>query len=182
MDKRLEIYFDENLRDVPRDPDGFGHYVVEIEASLKEVANPQQQVRLLGELGHHLRVLGDLQKAEQLLRKALQIVHDHKLGLQWEVQQKIRLAHVLQWKREFKASDRLFSEVIAVCRSNSDVDMYLAFALQHAGKNLFDQNKFREALELFEEAMNIRLERRAPQDQIESTELAIKRIKSLLAD
>ena len=139
-------------------------------------------MRLLGELGVHLRTLGSLQEAEQVLREALQITEGHKLGLKWEMQQKIRLAHVLQWKREFMASDTLFNEVIAVCRSNSDVDMYLDFALQHAGKNFFDQNRLSEALAFFQEAMSIRMKRQAPQDQIESTALAIKRTKSLLAD
>lgn len=182
MDKRLEKYFDENLRDVPKDPDGLRSYTIELEQSLKETTNPQQRVRLLGELGVHLRTLGDLERAEQVLREAMQIIQVHNLGVKWEIQQKIRLANVLQWKRDFVSSGALFGEAIAVCRSNSDADMYLDFALQHAGKNFFDQNRLREALVLFEESMSIRSKRQAPQDQIDSAALAIKRTKSLLAD
>jgi hypothetical protein len=38
----------------------------------------------------------------------------------------------------------------------------------------------KEALTFFEEAMTLRLKRQAPQDQIESTLLAVERTKSLL--
>lgn len=182
MDKRLEKYFDENLRDNPHDPEGLRLYSFELEQSLKLTTDPLKRIRLLGELGVHLRTLGELDRAEKSLRDALKIIQENSLGIKWEVQQKIRLAHVLQWKRSFNASDSLFSEVISTCRDNVDAALYLDFALQHAGKNFFDQNRLNEALAYFEEAMSIRLKRQAPQDQIESTDLAIKRTKFLLAD
>ncbi|MFS4458010.1 hypothetical protein [Bdellovibrio sp. HCB2-146] len=181
MDKRLEKYFDENLRDNPKDPEGLRNFSIELEQSLKLTTDPLQRIRFLGELGVHLRTLGDLDRAEQCLRDALKIIQENNLGIKWEIQQKIRLAHVLQWKRSFNESDSLFSEIINTCRSNVDATIYLDFALQHAGKNFFDQNRLREALAFFEETMSLRLKRKAPQDQIESTDLAIKRTKSLLA-
>lgn len=182
MDKRLEKYFDENLRDNPKDPDGLRHYCLELEQTLKLTTDPLKRTRLLGELGVHLRTLGELDQAEKSLRDALKIIQENNLGINWEVQQKIRLAHVLQWKRSFNASDSLFSDILTTCRSKIDAALYLDFALQHAGKNFFDQNRLREALACFEEAMSIRLKRQAPQDQIESTDLAIKRTKLILAD
>ena len=177
MDKRLEKYFDENLRDIPKDPEGLREYTNELKRSLSDTDSPLQRVRLLGELGVHRRTLGDLQEAESILKEALQIIQENKLGIKWEIQQKIRLAHVLQWLRDFKRSDALFSEIIGVCRTHNDAAVYLDFALQHAGKNFFDQHKLDEALILFEETMSLRLKRKAPQDQIESTAIAIETTK-----
>ncbi|WP_413558162.1 tetratricopeptide repeat protein [Bdellovibrio sp. HCB209] len=181
MDKRLEMKEDENLRTIPVDPIGLRKYVIELLGSLTAVRkNHNKRVSILGEAGVHLRCLGDLKEAEQVLREALRIVSEEQLGVRREVQNKIRLAHVLQYQGQFKRSNALFDEVIAACRTNDEASQYLDFALQHAGKNLFDQNKFSEALVLFEEAMELRLKREAPEDQIKSTAKAIARAKSLL--
>lgn len=182
MDKRLEKYFDTNLRDVSKDPEGLRDYTVELEQFIKFATETQQRIRLLGELGVHLRTLGELDRAEHSLRNALQIIQEHGLSIKWEIQQKIRLAHVLQWQRVFKQSNNLFGEIINTCRSNADASEYLDFALQHAAKNFFDQSRLKEALVFFEEALALRLKKQAPQDQIESTLLAIERTKSLLGE
>jgi hypothetical protein len=57
---------------------------------------------------------------------------------------------------------------------------FLAFALQHAGKNLFDQEQFQEALSMFVEALELRTQIMAPAEQIYSTEFSIKVTKSKL--
>ncbi len=180
MDKRLETTEDENLRNIPVDPIGMRKYVIEKLGSLSSVKDHGKRVSILGEAGVHLRVLGDLKEAEDVLREALRIVNDEQLGIRREIQQKLRLAHVLQYKQQFKRSNALFDEAIAVCRTNEEAGFYLHFALQHAGKNLFDQNRFTEALELFEEAMEIRLKNDASADLIKSTAMAIARTKALL--
>jgi tetratricopeptide (TPR) repeat protein len=182
MDKRLEKIFDENLRERPSDPVGLREYTKELVQALEGESDPKKRVSLLGELGVHLRSLEDLDDAEKSLLEALQIIKENNLGIGREVQQKIRLAHVYQWKKSFKISDALFTEVIEVCRANSEVSRYLAFALQHSGKNQFDQGKLREALSLFEEALVIRMKENAPEDQLESTKLAVRRTKVLLGE
>lgn len=181
MDKRLEKKFDdESLREVPSDPKGLRQYTDELVQSLASVTDPKKQVSILGELGVHLRSLEDLDRAQEVLLEALNIIKDHQLGIKREIQQKIRLGHVLQWKKSFTESDALFDEVVSACRTSGDLGEYIAFALQHAGKNFFDQGRFAEALSYFEEAMTIRLTQKAPQDQIDSTLLAIERTKALL--
>ena len=152
----LNFRFDENLREVPEDADAFKAHIKSLEHSLKSETDPKQQIRLLGETGTYLRILSELDKAEELLVKALKIISDHKMGLRLEVQQKIRLAHVLQWKKDFKQSDQIFLETLQICRTHADVESYLPFALQHMGKNYFDQNRLMEALRCFEEALKIR--------------------------
>jgi tetratricopeptide (TPR) repeat protein len=180
MDKRLEMKEDENLRSIPVDPNGLRKYIIELLSMLYSVRNHGKRVRILGEAGVHLRCLGDLKEAEQVLREALRIVNDKQLGVRREAQQKIRLAHVLQYQKQFKASNALFAEIISICRTNEEASDLLHFALQHAGKNLFDQNQFSEALELFEEAMELRLKNDATEDQIKSTARAIARTRALL--
>jgi tetratricopeptide (TPR) repeat protein len=182
MDKRLEKTFDNSLRDIPDDPKGLKQVTEELAQSLLTTTDPKKRVSILGEVGVHLRSLGNLESAESYLLEALEIVKKNQLGIQFEIQQKIRLAHVLQWKLDFKSSDALFSEIIAVCRSNNDAVVYLDFALQHAGKNFFDQRRLKEALIFFEEAIELRLKRKAPQDQIDSTSMAIQRTKILLGE
>lgn len=180
MDKRLEIYFDENLRDVAVDPAGLRGYVQELQQSLLTVSDQLQRVRIQGEMGVYLRILGDLGRAEDFLREALQIVQNNNMGIRLEVQQKIRLAHVYQWQKNFEKSNQLFAEVIGLCRTRDEAQFYLDFALQHAGKNHFEQRDFSKALSCFQEALDLRINKKAPQEQIESTQLALQRTKQLI--
>lgn len=182
MDRRLEFIFDENLRDVPCDPNGLREYTNELGSSLLSTIEPKKRARILGEIGVHLRCLGDLDSAEGRLLESLKIIKDNHLGVKQEVQQKIRLAHTLQWKKDFNQSNLLFDEVLTLCRSCKEAGDYLDFALQHAGKNFFDQGEYRKALGYFSEAMVLRNSRQAPSDQIESTALAINRTKVLLGE
>ncbi len=180
MDKRLEIKFDENLWDIPCDPNGLKEYTNELRQKLKSSITPIERVRTLGELGTYLRSLNDLVSAQNYLLEALELTKNNHLGIKLEVQQNIRLAHVLQWQKRYNESDFLFNKIISACRINSEANLYLDFALQHAGKNLFDQSRFSEALLCFEEAMKLRIQRNAPEDQIASTNFAINRTKTLI--
>nr|WP_295900874.1 hypothetical protein [uncultured Bdellovibrio sp.] len=178
--EKPQFKFDENLRSIPEDPEYLKLYIQNMESSLDSIHNPKQYVSIIGEMAVYLRILGDFQKAESALEKALKIIAEENLGIQREVQQKIRLAHVLQDKKEFNKSTPLFKELIKTCRENQEANKYLAFALQHSGKNLFDQLLYKDALAQFEEALTIRKTMNAPKDQIVSTELAIQRTKQLL--
>lgn len=178
---QADYYFDENLRDIPTHPEQLKKYVEKLNLDIKSKDSPKDQVRIMGEMGVYLRQLMQLDEAEQILSKALELIETHCLGLKFETQQKIRLAHVYQWNKKFIDSNRLFSEVVQSCRNNPELSGYLAFALQHAGKNLFDQGKFADALSCFEEALQIRVQNNVPKDQIESTQLAIQVTKDRLS-
>lgn len=181
MSPRPELTFDEYLREVPTEVAVLSAHIEKLEQSLALISDPQKIVSTLGELGTLLRIQGDFEKAEDKIRSALKIIAENKLGLRFEIQQKIRLGHILQWKKQFAQSNDLFSEIISSCRTCIEAQIYLDFALQHAGKNLFDQMRFKEALQAFEEALQLRLERQAPPDQITSTQIAIQRTKELLS-
>ncbi|MNJ94750.1 Tetratricopeptide repeat protein [compost metagenome] len=176
-----EFSYDERtLREVPKDLEHLRAYIQELRDALPRAIDPKNKVSILGEIGTLLRSAGELFLAEQSLEEALSLVQSHSLGLQWEIQQKIRLAHVFQWQGRFDRSNGLFSEVMEICRRDGQVKNYLPFALQHSGKNFFDQGLWREALALFEEALALRMAQGAAQDQIESSQLALKETKRRL--
>lgn len=165
---------DENLRDQPEDPDRLQQHVMEMIHSLESIQEPEKRVDVLGEIGVFLRTLGELDEAEFYLLEALEIIGELQLGIKIEVQQMIRLSHVLQWQKEFEESTAAFEHIVEVCRQDEEAHEYLDLALQHAGANLFDQEKYFEALGHFYEALEIRKAKGASQDQIESTEISIR--------
>jgi len=178
--KAPEFILNENFRLVPKDPVELRKYVEVLKNSLAEANEPHKRVSLLGELGVYLRTLDQFDEAEKYLLKAIQIISSENLGTAKEMQQKIRLAHVWQEKKDFNKSDQLFAETIQVCRENPTANPYLDFALQHAGKNYFDQGQYQLALEYFSEALSIRLKKNSPRDQIESSRAAIKKTQELI--
>lgn len=174
------LFFDKNLRDIPVDLVALKQEVQKLHDFLPCITDPKTRVSTLGQIGVYLRRLEDLDAAESTLNEALKIISENNLGQALAVQQKIRLGHVLQWKKQFDKSNPLFLKVISECRENLELTQYLDFALQHSGKNLFDQKRFQEALTQFNEALILRQNRKAPLDQVESTELAIKETKKHL--
>lgn len=180
MNEGPEILWDENLHEAPSDPVALRRYIVLLEAQLQGTVEPDQRVSCLGEIGSYRRILGDLVTAEENIKEALGLIRVHQLGIRKEIQQKIRLAHVLQWKKDFDLSNPLFKEIIDVCRTNLEAQVYLDFALQHAGKNYFDQKEYGSALQFFEEALRLRKNKPASEYLVASTELAIARTKALM--
>jgi len=175
-----EFILDQNLRFVPIDPDALRKYVAELAQKAKQTSDVQEQVALQGELGVYLRSLDLFDEAMAVLSSALQKIKEHNLGLRIEIQNRIRLAHVYQEAKQYQLSDSLFLQVVEICRTVPEVESFLHFALQHSGKNEFDQGRYATALHFFEEALAIRLRSSAPADQIESTRAAIARVKELI--
>lgn len=169
-----KYYFDESLKDIPQYPSELLKYTDKLFRKYKTTENPADKVLIMGELGSYLRQLNKLDEAESILVESLKLIDLYQLGHKLETQQKIRLANVLQWKKEFKNSTQMFSEIIKSCRINKEINNYLPFALQHSGKNLFDQEKYNDALLCFNEALELRIKSNVPEDQINSTKLAIK--------
>lgn len=175
-----EFVLNENLRFVPKDPVNLRNYVEDLKKSLVGVNEFQKRASLLGEIGFYLRSLDQFDEAEKHLLEALHIISLKNLGIAKEIQQKIRLAHVWQEKKDFNKSEKLFAEIIQVCRENTEAQTYLDFALQHAGKNFFDKGQYQVALEYFSEALSVRLKKNSPFDQIESSRAAIKKTQELM--
>lgn len=177
--KKPEFYLDLNLRFRPEDLAHLNQYIQFLHDGLRALDDPKEVVRAMGELGVNLRSADRFDEAEVMLKKALEIVAEKKLGISQEVQQKLRLAHVYQEQERFSESNGLFQECLDLCEKEH-LDHFYPFALQHHGKNLFDQKRYGEALDFFERALALRIQNKVPQDQIESTRRAVERTKELL--
>lgn len=180
MSAPTDFSLNEDLHEVATSPVALREHVRHLEESLIPTMFPTVKVSLLGELGVWNRILGDLEKAEMHLLQSLKLIEEHGLDLRFAIQQRIRLGTVLQWQRRFNQSNALFAELIDECTNLPEGSAYLAFALQHSGKNFFDQHRYQEALESFEAAAEIRSATSVAADQIQSTEFAIKETKKRL--
>jgi tetratricopeptide (TPR) repeat protein len=79
-----------------------------------------------------------------------------------------RVAHVLQWRGEFAAADRLFA-----LADSPDLPGHLRASVhQHAGKCAFDQGRYIEACNHFEQALDLRRDDADP-SLVTSTEIAL---------
>jgi tetratricopeptide (TPR) repeat protein len=115
-----DFYYDQDLREVPSNPIALREYVECLKVSLSSKVNTQEQVSLMGEVGTWLRMLGELDESEKYLRHALNLIQAEKLGEKWEIQQKIRLAHVYQYKKRFDLSNPLFAELLGILRNKPE--------------------------------------------------------------
>ena len=168
----LSYHFDADLRDVPNAPVEMRQETERMKAELSsDSISAYERLRLLGHLGVYLRMLGDLQSAEEWLTEAIALSEevDRRMSA---LANRLRLAHVYQWQRRFDLSDALFKQAVAVCSGTPEFADYLDFACQHFGKSLFDQGRYREAEGLFKKALHIR-EAKGDKDLIESSRLSL---------
>ena len=171
----LEAFINDDLHGVYKYPDQAILYAKHLENRLKVIDDDIERAKILGNLGVTYLHLRELEKAKENVEKSLNIAEMYGLSTNFKIQQSIRLANVFQWSLEFEKADNLFLDTIEQSRaSNSD---YLDFALQHYGKSLFDQKKYDEALTVFNEALDIRTDKRIG-TLIASTKLAISKTKS----
>jgi tetratricopeptide (TPR) repeat protein len=165
----LKYTFDSNLQECLENFEDVNKHIRILLATLDSTANLAERAKILGEVGVFLRMLRRLDEAQKYLEDAISLLESvDKNGLN-AMTQKIRLAHVFQWQRKFALSNQLFSDLI----SDANNDKILDFIWQHAGKNYFDQKRYGEAVEAFHKALRIRIDRKAPIDQIESSKLSI---------
>jgi tetratricopeptide (TPR) repeat protein len=168
----ISIHFGEDLREIPNNPEQMRHAVSFLREQLRESGmTPAERARTLGLLGSLCRMLGDYDDAGIWLTEALSLSEEcGNIGA--AVTNRIRLAHLAQWRGDFEESTSAFTELTVICRSTPELLSRLDFALQHAGKNLFDQGRHQEALPLFEEALALR-ERKGDAELIASTRYAL---------
>jgi tetratricopeptide (TPR) repeat protein len=126
-----------------------------------------------------LRMLGRLEEAEVQGRAAYESALREGSSRQ-QVAALLRLAHVLQYRREWIAADQAFGEALRRAQELGE-PLMLAFAYQHAGRNHVDQGRHAQALAAFRAAMALREAHGAPADQLESTRGALHAAEQRLA-
>ncbi len=168
----LNFTFDKNLRDIPENPKEMEFFVLEQKQKLVSVSATLKRVKIMMSIGGYSRMLNKLEEAKEFLSEAMGLIKKHDLELKLWVISGIRLAHVYQWKKDYKISEQMFYNVIKVCESKKEVYTYLHFAFQHLGKLYFDMSKYDIALQNFERALKIRKDI-GDKDLIKSTQFAI---------
>jgi tetratricopeptide (TPR) repeat protein len=175
-----KFHFDDNLHDVPDNEAEVQQRVSLLKETLVSTTQPLERVQLLCEIGTGLRMLIQLDEAKNHLKEAVDICETFQLDIKTTTRAQLLLAHILQWQGNFLKSNRLFGELIITVEAEIGASKLKAFVYQHAGKNLFDQKLYPQALKFFEKALKLRQSENAPQDQIDSTKLAIQVTKSKL--
>ena len=177
----ISYAFDKNLREYPCNAQDMRKaltWIIErLEANSFE---PHQHIRMAGLAGSLARILRDFKTAHQNLEQALrlaQIANEKKSVTANE----LRLAHLYQWERQFGTSTAMFDKIIKNCETDVELEAYLDFAYQHAGKNAFDQGHYEQAETFFKKALRIRSQR-GNADLIESTELALQAVRKRKAN
>ncbi len=120
---------------------------------VNETSDNRARARLLSLRAVVSRILGDLNKAQADAKLAL--AHAEATGeLRRVAIAQARYAHVLQWRGEFAEADRLFAQA----SSTELPDRLRATIHQHAGKSAYDQGRYIEACNHFEQALQLRKE------------------------
>jgi len=172
----LTYRFDENLREVFNQPEEVREACKVIRAELK--AGTTAQAPLLAQLGTFLRILGNVEEAEYCLQKSLSLLQAERAPAARVIAGSIRLAHAYQWQKRFVEAAALFVTAVDEARKLEDGGEMESFALQHLGKNFFDQGRFDEASANFRKALEIRV-RLKKSELADSSQLALERSEFL---
>jgi tetratricopeptide (TPR) repeat protein len=165
----------ETLRELVDDPDQLRSVRDRLTDKVEYVERDAVRARLLSLRAVVSRVLGDLGRAVTDGRDALR--HAEATGeLRRIAIAQARLAHVLQWNGDFEEADRLFLEADSV----ELPDRLRAEVRELAGRSAFDQGRYLEAFNAFEEALDLR--KGADEEMVARIEVALDAVLSRVGD
>ncbi|HEU4424914.1 MAG TPA: WG repeat-containing protein [Pilimelia sp.] len=165
----------ETLRELVEDPDELRGVREALTEKLGTAGDNPTRARLLSLRAVVSRIVGDLGKALSDAKMAL--THAEATGeLRRIAIAQARLAHVLQWRGEYPAADRLF----ALANSSELPDRLRATMHEHAGRSCYDQGRYMEACNHFERALDLR--RVEDPELIARTEVALDAVFRKVAE
>ncbi len=177
----ISYVFDENLHEHPRNAQDMRKALDWIMERLETNSfDPNEHIRMAGLAGSLARILHDFDTARRNLEQALRLarIANEKRSV---TANELRMAHLYQWEKQFGTSTTMFDEIIKNCETDVELEAYLDFAYQHAGKNAFDQGHYEQAETFFKKALQIRSQK-GNADLIESTELALQAVRKRKAN
>jgi len=169
------VFDPDTLREIVEDQDGLAEIRDMLTAKVNNHTDNASRARLLSLRAVVSRILGDLHKA--LADAKLALAHAEATGeLRRVAICQARLANVLQWRGEYADADRLFAEA-----NSKELPRLLRRTMhQHAGKSAYDQGRYIEACNHFEQALELGKEE--DPDLMASTELALDAVFRRVAD
>lgn len=172
-----KFHFDADLKEVPDSIQELKSFCDSLIEKLKGTIPLERQLRCYEFLGVAKRIQKELSEAEAYLLKAVSLSQSYSNPSRL-VQNLIRLANVYQWKGQFERAQVLFDQAGALIKENAISEVLVAAYHQHLGKFYFDQGLFEDAQAEFEVALSIRIKISAPNDQIESSQLALETVET----
>lgn len=169
----MTFKFGPKLREIPLNKMDMLYGMMYLQEQLhNKTLNQDEKGKLHGLLGTYLRIVSELDESKRHLNQAITIFRELERKQSVFINQ-LRLANTYQWHNDFVTSNQMFDELTELAENHSDYIEYRDFAYQHQGKNLFDQKKYREALDYFQKALELRKGHRN-RELIDSTEAAIE--------
>lgn len=180
MSESLSYTLDpETLREVLADPAAVQARIEQLRVEIREAPDEIAELISRGDLVALLRSSGALDEALDEGNAAVDRAELAGTPAQQHTA-RIRLAHVHQWRGEYAESNLLFTELLAAAEQFGPV--IEAFTHQHAGKNDYDQGHWADARDHFARALQIRTELELPDEQRESSRLALAAAQRHLAE
>jgi hypothetical protein len=171
MTEPLEPTYDaETLREVYADPEALRARITALRQDIRTAPDDVAELLARGELVVLLRGLGELDDALAEGRRAADRADMVGTAPQQHLA-RLRLAHVHQWRGEFAESTMLFTELLnGVGQFGPVIE---AFTREQVGKNAYEQGLYSDAEVQFAFALTLRESFELPEEQIESSRLAL---------
>jgi tetratricopeptide (TPR) repeat protein len=176
----IEPFYDpQTLREVYPDDAAVDARIAELRTELADPPDEVAELMARGELVGLLRGADRLDEARDAASTALDRAREVGTPAQQHLAE-LGLAQVVQWQGDFGTSNVMFGHLLA--RATDYGAVVAAFTYEHAGKNFYDQGDYTRAEELFAQALAIREELELPEDQIESSRLALAAARARLGE
>lgn len=168
----MSYTFDEKLREKPISLAQMKQGITFLKTTLTHFAHSNiSYAKQCGLIGVYARIIGNLSESKAYLREAIERYEgsQHTQGI---FINKLRLAHVYHWEKDFEKANEIFTELFHMLQQN-DLTHYEDFLYQHYGKSKLDEGDSNTALTYFQKALQIRVEK-GNEELIQSTELCIQ--------
>ncbi|PEI91554.1 hypothetical protein CN679_13870 [Bacillus pseudomycoides] len=171
----MDYTFDANLREKPVSLTQMKQGITFLKINLPD--SDLSYAKQCGLIGVYERIVGDLAESKYYLQQAIE-QYETLQHIQGIFINKLRLAHVYHWEKDFEKANEIFTELFHMLQQN-DLAHYEDFLYQHYGKSKLDEGDLKAAFSYFQKALQIRLEK-GNEELIRSTKLCIQHCSSCL--
>ena len=168
----------EDLKEKPTNLEEMKEGIDFIHSALMKESDELKKASMLSLIGVYSRIVGELTESESYLSEAIEIFKKHQKAKPLTYL-RLRLATTLHWKEKYSSAEKIFLEIIQ--SQTPESKHYLDYACQHMGKCKFDQKLYKEALNYFMQALDLRLVK-GDMELIRSTEMAIEKVRPLIQE
>lgn len=177
----MNYNYGELLREVPEDAESMRQGVEFLEDRIAESIGKKEKLKLYSQLGFYQRLIGSYEESLQSFDEATHLVNELNENNNLDAQKdaiEIRRSVTLLWMKKISQAQSILTSLQKKHEGMRD-SKYLDFIYQHLGKLKFEQRQYQSALDLFLQAMEIRIGK-GNIEFINSTEQAISKTRENL--